>query len=155
MGSNIQIKDNVVISVIIADDHMLFKAAVKTVLSSKKNIKIIAEAENGSELLNLLKTTQPNVILLDIQMPVMDGVAILPEIKKLYPDIRVIMLSTLDDQRMVTKLLELGANAYLIKTCAFQKNIFSPFRNTRTDSPKNTRDTHAFPRIADHQIIGI
>ena len=117
MGSNIQIKDNVVISVIIADDHMLFKAAVKTVLSSKKNIKIIAEAENGSELLNLLKTTQPNVILLDIQMPIMDGVAILPEIKKLYPDIRVIMLSTLDDQRMVTKLLELGANAYLIKTC--------------------------------------
>ena len=117
MGTNIQIKDNVVISVIIADDHMLFKAAVKTVLSSKKNIKIIAEAENGSELLNLLKTTQPNVILLDIQMPIMDGVAVLPEIKKLYPNIRVIMLSMLDDQRMVTKLLELGANGYLIKTC--------------------------------------
>ena len=105
-----------VINVIIADDHVLYRAAVKIALSSKKDIKVIAEADNGSHLLNLLKAVQPDVILLDIQMPVMDGIATLPEVKKLYPNIRIIMLSMMDDQSMITKLMELGANSYLIKT---------------------------------------
>jgi DNA-binding NarL/FixJ family response regulator len=104
------------IQVIIADDHVLYRAGVKNALSSKKNIKIIAEADNGLHLLNLLKGIQPDVILLDIQMPIMDGIATLPEIKKLYPRIRVIMLTMMDDQSMITKLMELGANSYLTKT---------------------------------------
>ncbi len=105
-----------IINVIIADDHVLYRAGVITALSSKKDIKIIAEADNGSHLLNLLKGIQPNVILLDIQMPIMDGIATLPEIKKLYPDIKIIMLTMMDDQSMITKLMELGANSYLTKT---------------------------------------
>ena len=105
-----------VIQVIIADDHVLYRAGVKNALSSKKNIKVIAEADNGAHLLNLLKGIQPDVILLDIQMPIMDGIATLPEIKKLYPRIRVIMLTMMDDQSMITKLMELGANSYLTKT---------------------------------------
>ncbi len=104
------------IKVIIADDHVLYRAGVKTALSSKKDIKIIAEADNGSHLLNLLKAIQPDVILLDIQMPIMDGIATLPEIKKLYPKIKIIMLTMMDDQSMITKLMELGANSYLTKT---------------------------------------
>lgn len=104
------------IKVIIADDHVLYRAGVKTALSSKKDIKIIAEADNGSHLLNLLKGIQPDVILLDIQMPIMDGIATLPEIKKLYPRIKIIMLTMMDDQSMITKLMELGANSYLTKT---------------------------------------
>lgn len=103
-------------NVIVADDHVLYKAAVKAALSCKKDIKVIAEAGNGSQLLDLLKEVQPDIILLDIQMPVMDGMATLPEIKKLYPDISVIMLSMLDDQTMVSKLMGLGANSYLMKT---------------------------------------
>ena len=105
-----------VINVIIADDHVLYRAGVITALSSKKDIKILAEADNGSHLLNLLKGIQPNVILLDIQMPIMDGIATLPEIKKLYPGIKIIMLTMMDDQSMITKLMELGANSYLTKT---------------------------------------
>ncbi len=105
-----------VINVIIADDHVLYRAGVKTALSSRKDIKIIAEADNGSHLLNLLKGIQPDVILLDIQMPIMDGIATLPEIKKLYPQIKIIMLTMMDDQSMITKLMELGANSYLTKT---------------------------------------
>ncbi len=105
-----------VINVIIADDHVLYRAGVITALSPKKDIKIIAEADNGSHLLNLLKGIQPNVVLLDIQMPIMDGIATLPEIKKLYPDIKIIMLTMMDDQSMITKLMELGANSYLTKT---------------------------------------
>ena len=105
-----------IINVIIADDHVLYRAGVITALSSKKDIKILAEADNGAHLLNLLKGIQPNVILLDIQMPIMDGIATLPEIKKLYPGIKIIMLTMMDDQSMITKLMELGANSYLTKT---------------------------------------
>ncbi|MEO8821151.1 MAG: response regulator transcription factor [Ginsengibacter sp.] len=105
-----------VINVMIVDDHVLYRAGVKTALSSKSDIKIIAEADNGSHLLNMLKAIQPDVILLDIQMPIMDGFTTLPEIKKLYPGIKVIMLTLLDDQSVITKLMELGANSYLVKT---------------------------------------
>ena len=105
-----------VINVMIVDDHVLYRAGVKTALSSRKDIRIIAEADNGSHLLNMLKGVQPDVILLDIQMPVMDGIATLPEVKRLYPHIKVIMLTLLDDQSVITRLMELGANSYLVKT---------------------------------------
>ena len=105
-----------VINVMIVDDHVLYRAGVKTALSSRKDIKIIAEADNGSHLLSMLKGIQPDVILLDIQMPIMDGIATLPEVKRLYPQIKIIMLTLLDDQSMITKLMELGANSYLVKT---------------------------------------
>lgn len=105
-----------VINVMIVDDHVLYRAGVKTALSSRKDIKIIAEADNGAHLLNILKGVQPDVILLDIQMPIMDGIATLPEVKKLYPGIKIIMLTLLDDQSVITKLMELGANSYLVKT---------------------------------------
>ena len=85
-----------VINVMIVDDHVLYRAGVKTALSSRKDIKIIAEADNGAHLLNMLKGIQPDVILLDIKMPVMDGIATLKKIKKLYPHIKVIMLTLLD-----------------------------------------------------------
>ena len=104
------------IKVLIADDHVLYRAGVKTALSTKKDIKIIAEADNGMHLLNMLKMIQPDVILLDIQMPVMDGIGALPEIKKNWPNIKVIMLTMMDDHSMITKLMELGANSYLSKT---------------------------------------
>jgi len=106
---------NIPIKVIIADDHVLFRAGVKSALSMHKDIKMIAEADNGMQLLTILKHIQPDVILLDIQMPIMDGITALPEIKKLYPEIRVIMLTMHNDHSMISKLMELGANAYLTK----------------------------------------
>ncbi|MCE2848126.1 MAG: response regulator transcription factor [Chitinophagaceae bacterium] len=103
------------IKVAIADDHVLFRAGVKSALSVHKDIKMIAEADNGMQLLTVLKHVQPDVILLDIQMPIMDGINTLPEIKKLYPDIKVIMLTMHNDHSMISKLMELGANSYLTK----------------------------------------
>ena len=103
------------IKVAIADDHVLFRTGVKTALSMKKDIRMIAEADNGMQLLNLLKHMTPDVILLDIQMPIMDGINTLPEIKKLYPEVKVIMLTMHNDHSMISKLMELGANAYLTK----------------------------------------
>ena len=103
------------IKVAIADDHVLFRAGVKTALSIHKDIKMIAEADNGMQLLTVLKHVQTDVILLDIQMPILDGIGTLPEIKKLYPHIRVIMLTMHNDHSMISKLMELGANSYLTK----------------------------------------
>ena len=129
------------INVAIADDHVLYRAGVKTALSQKKDIKVIAEADNGMQLLNLMKHIQPDVILLDIQMPIMDGISTLPELKKLYPNVKVIMLTMHDDHSMITKLMELGANSYLtknsdseiiydaIKTCYEQEYYFNALTN--------------------------
>jgi DNA-binding NarL/FixJ family response regulator len=103
------------IKVAIADDHVLFRAGVKSALSVHKDIKMIAEADNGMQLLTVLKHIQPDVILLDIQMPIMDGINTLPEIKKMYPEIKVIMLTMHNDHSMISKLMELGANSYLTK----------------------------------------
>ncbi len=129
------------INVIIADDHVLYRAGVKTALSTKKDVKVIAEADNGMHLLNLIKSIPADVILLDIQMPIMDGITALPEIKKILPNVKVIMLTMVDDHSMITKLMELGANSYLtktsdseiiyeaIKTCFEQEYYFNSLTN--------------------------
>jgi len=129
------------IRVIIADDHVLYRAGVKTALSAKKDIKVIAEADNGMHLLNMIGAIEADVVLLDIQMPIMDGIATLPELKKKAPHLKVIMLTMMDDQSMITKLMELGANSYLtktsdseiiyqaIKTCHEQEYYFNQLTN--------------------------
>jgi DNA-binding NarL/FixJ family response regulator len=103
------------IKVAIADDHVLFRAGVKTALSIKKDVELIAEADNGLQLLHLLKHIEPDVILLDIQMPIMDGIQTLPEIRKIRPEAKVIILSMHNDHSMISKLMEIGANSYLTK----------------------------------------
>ncbi|MCX8020368.1 MAG: response regulator transcription factor [Chitinophagaceae bacterium] len=75
------LESNTVIKVAIADDHTLFRTGVKISLQSRKDIQMVAEAENGMQLLNLLKHIRPDFVLLDISMPVMDGLTTLPEIK--------------------------------------------------------------------------
>lgn len=129
------------IKVVIADDHVLYRAGVKTALSTKKDIQVIAEADNGMHLINLIKNLEADVILLDIQMPIMDGITALPEIKKISPNTKVIMLTMVDDNSMVAKLMELGANSYLtktsdseiiyeaIKTCYEQEYYFNSLTN--------------------------
>ncbi len=104
------------IRVIIADDHVLYRAGVRAALSQKTDVQIIAEADNGMHLINMLKSIDTDVILLDIQMPIMDGIQALPEIKKLCPHAKIIMLTMMDDHSMITKLMEIGANSYLSKT---------------------------------------
>ena len=148
------------IKVIICDDHVLYRAGVKTTLSAKKDIKVIAEADNGVHLLNLIKSLQPDVILLDIQMPIMDGITALPEIKKICPNTKVIMLTMLEDNSMITKLMELGANSYLtktsdieviyeaIKTCFEQEYFFFFFTNQALLTNLKQRNV-----VAPHQMI--
>ncbi|HEX2608587.1 MAG TPA: response regulator transcription factor [Flavisolibacter sp.] len=133
--------DSTIIKVAIADDHALFRTGVKTSLTGRKDIQMIAEAENGMQLLNLLKHIKPDVILLDIHMPILDGYSTLPEIKKLYPEMKVIMLSMNNDPSIITKMMEIGANSYLtkesdsetiyqaIRTCYEQEFFFNDLTN--------------------------
>ena len=142
------------IKVLICDDHVLYRAGVKTALSSRKDVKVIAEADNGKHLLTMLTAIQPDVILLDIQMPVLDGINTLPEIKKNWPDIKVIMLTMLEDHSMITKLMELGANSYLsktsdiemiydaIKTCFEHNYYFNPLTNNALLTNLKNRTTN-------------
>src|SRR5687768_10189741 len=142
-----------IIKVAIADDHALFRAGVKTALSIKKDIELICEAENGLQLLNMLQDIEPDVVLLDIQMPVMDGILTLPEIRKLYPNVKVIILSMHNDHSMISKLMEIGANSYLtknsdsetiyqaIKNCYEQEFFFNELTNKALLSGLRTKRT--------------
>jgi DNA-binding NarL/FixJ family response regulator len=147
------------IKVIIADDHVLYRAGVRNALSQKSDIEIIAEADNGMHLINMLKSLPADVILLDIQMPVMDGIQALPEIRKVCPGAKVIMLTMMDDHSMITKLMEIGANSYLsktsdseviyeaIKTCHKDEYYFSTLTNQALLNNLKQRNTQVVEQI--------
>ncbi len=120
------------IKVLITDDHALFRAGVKTSLSHYPDIEFIGEAENGMQLLNLVKFLKPNVILLDIQMPIMDGIATLPEVKKILPNAKIIMLTMNDDVSMISRLMEIGANSYLTKN-SDSETIYEAIKTVHTN----------------------
>ena len=151
------------IKVAIADDHALFRAGVRTALSQKNDVELIAEADNGMQLLNLLKHIDPDVILLDIQMPIMDGIQTLPEIKKLRPNAKVIILSMHNDHSMISKLMEIGANSYLtknsdsetiyqaLKTCYEQEFFFNELTNKALLTGLRTRRSDPY----SHQEVDL
>ena len=99
----------------IADDHKIFRQGLRFALSDESAIECIGEADNGISLLQLLEKEQPDVVLLDLKMPEMDGMQTTQEIRKLYPDMKIIMLTMFDDEHFIIHLMENGANGYLIK----------------------------------------
>ena len=104
-----------IIRVMIADDHRLFRTGLVAVLKEMKGIKVINEAENGKELLAKLIHERPDVILMDIKMPEMDGIEATENVIAKYPDIKVIMLTMHDDEQFITHMVDLGAHGYLLK----------------------------------------
>ena len=105
-----------VIKVAIADDHKIFRDGIKMALSGKKFLKIVWEAEDGKDLMHKMRLKLPDILLMDIRMPEMDGVNAISLLRKEYEDVKVIVLTMYDDQEMITKMMEMGANAYLTKT---------------------------------------
>lgn len=104
-----------VIRVGIADDHKIFRKGVILSLRQYTNISFVMEAENGDDLLEQLKTNQPDIILLDLRMPGKDGIETTKEISKRYPNIKIIIITMFEDERYVSHLMENGANGYLLK----------------------------------------
>ncbi len=103
------------IKVAIADDHKIFRKGVILSMRPFANIKFIMEADNGEELLEKIPLAMPDVILCDLKMPKKDGIDSTKLITKLYPQIRVIILTMYEDERFVGHLMDCGAAGYLLK----------------------------------------
>lgn len=104
------------IRVAIADDHKIFRKGVILSLRHYNNLKFVLEADNGQALLDNLEEAKPDVILMDLRMPVKDGIETTKFISKNYPDIAIIILTMHEDERFVSHLMENGANGYLLKS---------------------------------------
>ena len=108
--------NELLIKVAIADDHKIFSDGIKMALSGKENLKMIWEAEDGKDMMHKIAIKKPDVLLMDIRMPEIDGINGIQLIRKEYEDIKIIVLTMYDDQQMISKMMEMGANAYLTKT---------------------------------------
>lgn len=105
-----------IIKIAIADDHKIFRDGIKMALTPKDDLKMIWEAEDGKDLLHKMAIKRPDLLLMDIRMPEIDGINAIEMLRKEYEDLKIIVLSMYDDQQMISKMMEMGANAYLTKT---------------------------------------
>ncbi|WP_088104286.1 response regulator [Halalkalibacter urbisdiaboli] len=103
------------IRIVLIDDHQLFREGVKRILAMEEGFQVVADGEDGSEALQLVTEHRPDVILMDINMPKMNGVEATRELIKAYPKVKVLILSIHDDETYVTHVLKTGASGYLLK----------------------------------------
>ena len=103
------------IKVLIADDQELIRQSLQIVLGIREEISVIGTAGNGNEVIRLVQKEKPDVILMDVRMPEMDGVQCTRMIKERYPQIKIIILTTFDDDEFVFSALKYGASGYLLK----------------------------------------
>lgn len=103
------------INVMIADDQELIRESLSIVLSAHDDINVLASVEDGFSVLSALEKAVPDVILMDIRMPRMDGVVCTKEVKQRYPQVKIIILTTFDDDEFIFSALKYGASGYLLK----------------------------------------
>jgi len=103
------------VKVIIADDHPLFRKGLVTTLQEFKNLNIVNEAGDGKELLTVLAKTPCDVILLDLKMPLLDGISAAPLILERFPKVKIIVLTMLDEEQFIMHLIKIGVHGYLLK----------------------------------------
>ena len=159
------------IKVAIADDHKIFRDGIKMALSGKEYLKIIWEAEDGNDLIHKMKIKLPDVLLMDIRMPEMDGINAISLLRKEYEAVRIIVLTMYDDQEMISKMMEMGANAYLTKTtdpdeiynailtCMNDDYYFNELLNKavlmKLQQKKTTRQFYPNPIVFSEKELGI
>lgn len=103
------------IKVLLVDDQGLIRQGLRALLELEPDLEIVGEAENGEQAINLVAEFQPDVVLLDIRMPIMDGVAATKEIQKRFAKTKILVLTTFDDDEYVSAALQNGAMGYLLK----------------------------------------
>jgi len=108
-------KENLSVKVIIADDHKFFRDGLEIALKRIPSVRRITHAASGKEVLHILKEEKHDVVFMDIQMPVMNGMDATKEISKKYPQVKVIALSMHDDRRHIVDMFNSGASGYIIK----------------------------------------
>ena len=105
------------IRTLIADDHPIVRAGLSAMLAEETDIVVIGEAQDGAEAIKLAKQLNPHVILMDLQMPVIDGARAMREIREERPEIKFVVLTTYDSDEFIFKGIEAGARAFLLKDC--------------------------------------
>jgi DNA-binding NarL/FixJ family response regulator len=120
------------IKIAIADDYKIFREGLKVSLTLDNDIEILHEADNGEDLISNIEKNQPHIVLMDLKMPIMDGMEATQIIRKKYPDIKVLVVSMYDDDKFIIHLMEIGANGYLLKNAEpdeIRRAIHSVFEN--------------------------
>ncbi len=120
------------IKIAIADDYKIFREGLKVGLSADDALEVILEADNGEDLLKGLQDSNPDVIIMDLKMPIMDGMEATKEVRKKYPSIKVLVVSMYEDDKFIIHLMENGANGYLLKNAEpdeIRRSIYSVHEN--------------------------
>ena len=111
------------IKLLIADDHKMLRDGINAMITDCYEIKVIGEASNGIEVLKLLELIETDVLLLDINMPHMDGVETCKKVNKLYPFVNILALTMYDEGAMISKMIKYGAKGYILKNTGKEKLI--------------------------------
>ncbi len=111
------------IKIIIVDEHKILREGLSTLISKQPNMEIIGEATDGREALEITKKLSPDLILMDVTMPNLNGIEATRKIKSKNPDIEIIALSLHSDRRYVLGMIDAGASGYLLKECAFEELV--------------------------------
>ncbi len=109
------------IRLVLVDDQSLIRRGLRALLKTDAELEVIGEAENGHQAVAMVETLQPDVVIMDIRMPVMDGVERTHAICQRFPEVKVLVLTTFDDQDYVAKALQAGASGYLLKDTPFDE----------------------------------
>lgn len=109
------------IRLIIADDHEIFRDGLALMLSKQENMTLVGQAGDGQALLQLAEETQPDMVLTDIKMPIVDGITATRALLRLYPHLKIIALSMFEEENLIVDMLEAGAKGYLLKNADKQE----------------------------------
>jgi two-component system response regulator NreC len=109
------------IRILIADDHKIFREGLRTLLRSRDDIEVIGEADNGRTVVSLAGQLEPDIVIMDVAMPDLNGIEATRQITMTRADAKVLALSMHSDSRFVTRMLQAGAHGYLLKDCAFEE----------------------------------
>lgn len=104
--------------VAIVDDHFFFRQGVRDVLNAEEDIEVVAECADGEEALEVLSTAQPDIVLMDVNLPNLNGLQITQKLKNAHPEINVIILTAYDDEEQIYRAIRIGASAYFAKDVA-------------------------------------
>lgn len=112
-------------SVILADDHRILREGLRTIISSEPSLEIVGETENGRETVNLVRRTEPDIVIMDVSMPDLNGIDATQRIIDLGLTTRVLALSGHSDEHFVKGMLQAGASGYLLKECAGEELVLA------------------------------
>jgi two-component system response regulator NreC len=115
----------VMLKVLIADDHAIVRTGLRTLLNSEPSLELVGEATGGYEAIELVGKTHPDILLLDLSMPDLDGIAVTKTLKPQYPDLHILILTIHEDQALLREALKAGASGYILKRAAETELISS------------------------------